>query len=254
MPPKSKPITESFLDDSFAALTASLKDTLHLEIAKSIETLKTEVIANLLEQNKLLAARVKVLETKVQTQSWQIDEIFDLTYDLEAGLYDQQQRSRRKNIEIAGIPNEVLDENLEKTVVSIINLSLEDENPLKSTDFDACHRLPAKNGPKPVIVRFVSRKRRNEVYAVRDDLNNHNHARFGVEEGQRLYINQNLSPVMKKLAYYGRKLKRENVIVKTASDYGMLKIKIKERGRWIKIKHEFDLRSYFPNFPFDDDE
>ena len=33
---------------------------------------------------------------------------------IEVGLLDQQQRSRRNNLEISGIPNKISDENLEK--------------------------------------------------------------------------------------------------------------------------------------------
>ena len=53
MAPKPKPITESYLEESLAALTATVKDTIQLEITRSIEALKTEVISNLLDQNNV---------------------------------------------------------------------------------------------------------------------------------------------------------------------------------------------------------
>ena len=132
--------------------------------------------------------------------------------------------------------------------IEIINSSADEDNFITEKNIDAIHRLPAKRGPKPVIVRFATRKLRNKVIALYSSINDVDHSRFGIQEGNKLYINENLSPKMKTLAYFGRVLKREKKIFKTASDYGQLKVKVNEGGKWNKIYHERDLEDLIPGF------
>ena len=67
--------------------------------------------------------------------------------------------SRRNNIEISGIPNSILDENLENTVISISKDSGVEIDP---KDIEGCHRLPlsrnSRGQDKRVIAKFVNRK------------------------------------------------------------------------------------------------
>ena len=51
-----------------------------------------------------------------------------------------EQYSRRNNVEISGISNEVSDENLEKKVIDICK---ESGISLNLYDIEACHRLPS---------------------------------------------------------------------------------------------------------------
>ena len=70
-----------------------------------------------------------------------------------------EQYSRRSNVEISGIFNEVSDENLEKNVIDICKESSIDLNPY---DIEACHRLTSErfniSNNKRVIVKFINRK------------------------------------------------------------------------------------------------
>ena len=125
--------------------------------------------------------------------------------------------------------------------------------PLAESEIEACHRLPSKRGPKPVILRFANRKRRDEIFALNPSINEYDHSRFGIVKNvQKLYINDSLSPKMRALHYYGRRLRRENYVVKTVSDRGLLKIKVTERGPWKKIRHELDITELFPDFDLDE--
>ena len=79
--------------------------------------------------------------------------------ELEKQQAKMEQYSRRNNVEISGISNEVSDKNLEKKVIDICKESGIDLNPC---DIEACHRLPSKrvnkNNSKYVIVTFIKRK------------------------------------------------------------------------------------------------
>ena len=79
--------------------------------------------------------------------------------ELEKQQVKVEQCSRRNNVEISGISNEVSDENLEKKKIDICKESGIDLNPY---DIEACHRLPSgrvnTSNSKRVIVKFVNRK------------------------------------------------------------------------------------------------
>ena len=51
----------------------------------------------------------------------EVDDLYSRMLVFEADVNEQQQRSRRSNLEIHGIPNEILDENLEKATIEILN-------------------------------------------------------------------------------------------------------------------------------------
>ena len=68
--------------------------------------------------------------------------IFIAEFDVDVGLLDQQQRSRRNNLEISGIPNEISDENLEKDIFVILNNEFK-EDTITSTEIDAIYRAEA---------------------------------------------------------------------------------------------------------------
>ena len=70
-----------------------------------------------------------------------------------------EQYSRRYNVEISGIPNDVLDNDLEEKVIEI---GKDSDIVITSSDIEGCHRLPlgrnSTSENKLVIVKFVNRK------------------------------------------------------------------------------------------------
>ena len=86
-----------------------------------------------------------------------IDELFDLFYDLDCRVIECEQYPRRENLIISGIPACVQQNDLESTVINIVQQMGFNIGP---RDISACHRLGrARNGyPARVIVRFVNRK------------------------------------------------------------------------------------------------
>ena len=64
--------------------------------------------------------------------------------------------------------------------------------------------LPTREGTKPVIIRFLGRRRRDGSISKRNKFNEIDLSDHGI---RKLYVNENLSPFMKNLAYHCRKLK-----------------------------------------------
>ena len=70
-----------------------------------------------------------------------------------------EQYNRRNNVEISGIPNDVLDNDLEEKVIEICKDS---DIVITSSDIEGCHRLPLERNStsenKRVIVKTVNKK------------------------------------------------------------------------------------------------
>ena len=86
-----------------------------------------------------------------------IDELYDMFYDLDCRVIECEQYPRRENLIISGIPACVQQNELESTVINIVQELGFNIGP---RDVSACHRLGrGRNGfPPRVIVRFVNRK------------------------------------------------------------------------------------------------
>ena len=131
----------------------------HQSLKDEIILLKNTVIKNLLDDNKRLRNKIKELEEKQNDNS-------NLLVEVESQSQSLEQYTRRNNIEIDGIPEEVTNENLEGKVVEILN-SVDID--ISSFEIEACHRLPLpkkskkKRTTKSVIVRFSNRKFAEEV-------------------------------------------------------------------------------------------
>ena len=191
-------VTELMVSEALDDLRHSLTKSIAGEINASIESLKETVINELINENKKLFKKCNSLEEQVDDLYREIDDIRDLIFNVELNLQDQQQRSRRTNIEIHGIPNNVNDFNLESTCFGILNECV--QTPIHPGEIDACHRLPARNGgSKPVILHFVCRKRRNEVISNSREGLKINNIHFGQDlRGHlKIYINENVSPYFK---------------------------------------------------------
>ena len=106
--------------------------------------MKDVLIKRLQEENELLRSRCSKLENKVVS--------------LEQSVNQVEQYGRRNNIVIAGIPDDITDDNLEDAVTSV----MEDVDVfIQNGDIEACHRIGKSNkksSSKKTIVRFFNRK------------------------------------------------------------------------------------------------
>ena len=138
-----KELIDSFRDDC--------KNTV-AQLQQDLLAIKDTVIKNLLDESKGLKERVKSLEENY-------DEHQDHIIDIEKQSQALEQYTRRNNLEICGIPNNISDEALETKCIEIfeaVDISVD------NSEIEACHRLPTdqrnKSKPKTVIVKFTNHK------------------------------------------------------------------------------------------------
>ena len=171
--------------------------------------------------------------------------------ELEKSLHHGLQHGRSWNVEIEGIPVNVGDEpgQLQDAVIRIlegINVHVE------PCDIDTVHRLPSKrDGPKPTIVRLVSRKAVRLIHQNKYKLKDLKELDIdipGIKDDSRIFINASQCPYYKTLAFNCRLLKRKGLIAShfTGKD-GRIAIKTLA-GDNIKVIHESDLTDTFPLF------
>ena len=171
--------TDSFRDD--------YKNTV-AQLQQDLLAIKDTVIKNLLDENKGLQERVKLLEENN-------DEHQDHFIDIEKQSQALEQYTRRNNLEISGIPNNISDEALETKCIEILEAV---DISVDNSEIEACHRLPTnrrnKNKPKTVIVKFTNRKFVEAACSEnnRERLKSCNKIELGFAENTELFFNENL--------------------------------------------------------------
>ena len=125
---------------------------------------------------------------------------------LELSVVQLEQYSRGQNIEIAGIP-EKPNENVNDIVLNVLQKV---STNTKADDVDIVHRVgPAtppqteRTKPRPILVRFKTRRERNKIYEQRKSLMNFKvkDLELGFRESTNIFINENLTPSTKQLLY-----------------------------------------------------
>ena len=92
---------------------------------------------------------------------------------LENGVHDLQKYSRRNNLGISGL-EECKDSN--EAEAKLIEFFQDLGVAIDTDDIEACHRVPTKrkDRKKPLIVRFVNRRKRDKVFAARKQMKRRN--------------------------------------------------------------------------------
>lgn len=201
----------------------------YLEVAAKLDTLLA-----MMDRITTLEGQVGVLQgqiTAIQEENVQKSEII---LSLQQRMNKSEQYSRKESIEIREVPI-MPNENVEELVVSVarkldINLTV--------TDISATHRLKAARDKVPaIIVRFVSRRKKEEFLAKRRTVITRDQLVANAGTG-RIYIGESLSPFYKKLLWQAReKAKgigykytwwRAGVCVRKGDDTAVVKINCEE--------------------------
>ena len=159
------------------------------------------------------------------------------------------QHGRLEQILISGIPAMVDHDALEETALKILNTIKDQE--VSSSGVAACHRIGKNND---TILRFVNRKDADDCLTNRAKLRNFDREAVGLDADVNIYVNENLSPYMRKLSYYCRVLKRKSLIDKVTTFKGIIKItRTVGEGEYRQkltnvIGHKSDIEKLFPNF------
>ena len=114
-------------------------------------------------------------------------------------------------------------------------------------------KLTGRPNPK-TIIHFVNRKHCKKALLNKKKLSNINNDKSNFNAETKLYINENLTPVNKSIAFNCRKLKRSNIIYTCYTREGIVHNKQEESSKPFKIFHISKLSELFPTFVFADDE
>ena len=239
--PKSHNTHEIFKNE-IEAMKLYLTDLINKQRDNIINELKAE-INSLRKENKSLKTELSSIRSSLKSQE-------EIIYNLEKDLINHQQYSRRNNIEIVGIPEEVTQEQLENKVIEIAKCA---NIKINNNDIEACHRLKKKKsdkGPARTIVRFTNRKHSENFHRNKKSLKLYDLSKININN--KLFINCNLSPYNSMLWGKCKKLFVNNLINRYWVFNGHLNINYGQNDPINKkIEHLDDLIDIFPGFDFE---
>ena len=259
----------SNLDAKYERVVQSLDD-FNVSISNKLQSLETKLTADVIALKEMHSDLKLIVstESKENTEKFmEVDERVSQLEDarvtadeqsqkiirLQKDLYNSLQHNRKWNVEIDGIPNAVGDE-IDAIEEAVVKICVAVGVPITPNEIEACHRLKTRrDGPKPTIVRFVSRKTVGKLMENKSKLKSIADLDLdlpGLDPTSRIFINPSYCPYYKTLAYNCRLLKKENLIVGVIyEDDSTLKIKTMD-GSFVRIQHENDLTERFPDFEF----
>lgn len=206
--------------------------TLQKQLDDGITAIKEEVTKALMVDNAKLRKRVDGLEHRI-TQ-------------LENQLENNLQYQREANVLISGIPSEVLHKDLEFIVLSIFNTVC--FHSIIARDIVACHRISTKSST--VVVKFLNKKDAIALIDSKMAVSTLVNKNIQGLSHDKIYVSEHLTPYMSGLAYRCRCLKRENKILSTKTQKGVVKILCNINGSliWNNINSIDDLRKAIPGY------
>ena len=159
---------------------------------------------------------------------------------IERQCWANVQYSRRECLEVARIPQQVDEKNLETKVLSIfqkIGCTID------ATFIDDCHRL-GKNNVR-VIGKFSRRKNCKQIFKIKKDLRDLNMDDLDLPRNTKIYINQSLCPYYRILWSKAKRLQNIDSIDNFYISSGSIKIKVTENSSPVTITHLDDFKDSF---------
>ena len=210
------------------------------QIQKDLLEIKDTIIQNLLDENKQLKDRVKALEDQADEHDEQLIEIEKHSHGLE-------QYTRRNNLEINGIPNDISDENLEMKCIEVLHAV---DISVDTSEIEACHRLPPRKNDKTktVLLKFTNRKFVDNACSkdTRNKLKTCNKVDLGLDENTEVFFNENLSPYFQQLSWMCRVLKRKKRIFGSWFRDGKLFYRESDNSKPKRVMHWVEIKKKFP--------
>ena len=241
-------LTDSKIVEALAkALAPLIALSIDETLSKKLEGLSATVRelkndnTRLTKQCEVLATENNNLKKELADQNHRIDDLE--TYSRCSNLIirglPEQSSSERATAALATSDTTVLNEShlsVEKSVLAFCNDKLNVH--VKDSDIAIAHRL--KKGPRdsvrPVIVRFINRRVRNDVYFARKQLKGQN---------SQVFISEHLTKNASDLFFEARKLLKEKRIFSTWTHNGQVFIKFTSdpSTRAVLIKSKADLNT-----------
>ena len=189
-----------------------------------------------------LVKQYKTMKRRIGKAEQSIDEQLDYIYFLEREVARLDQYGRRENLEIAGIPEYISDNELEANVLHILRKI--GVTHLDSYAIVGCHRLgkKLKNGCRNTIVRFLHRK--DTISCLKSANRLHLCKDLGFTN---LRIMENLCPAYRSIFDSLSNLKRDGRIKKLWTFNGTVNFKFSDNinEKPNKVFHECDLNYFF---------
>ena len=216
------------------------------ELKSSFNTHSTEInslkktLNKALFENDTLKQTVDSLKKKVKVQEGYINELYGQQDDLE-------QDTRKHALEIHGIPEDLYT----TTDDVVIKLGELLNVPITNADIDISHKLfNGKKQPKAIIVKFISHKKKTQLYRKRTELRNvkisdlfPDCSTADVIQSTRIFINENLTQYRKGIMKKANKMRKDGMIQSAWSLDGKLYVKTSPSGMPIRIYCEDDLKN-----------
>ena len=214
----------SMKKDDLVALIIRFQEIDSVEIFSKIEDLSI-LIRKLTDENSSL----------VHVNSRLVDRVVKA----ERSIYNLEQYSRRDSIEIAGIPVEVEDDEIEPAVINLLsNIDVIVSN----DEIQACHRLKKK---ERVICKFINRKFAEGAKMNSKKLKIIDKDKLSFNAKGNLYINESLCPAFRKIHWKSKKLWEGKLVESFWTHNGLVKIKIGENTH--VLSHDSDIDKLFPD-------
>ena len=163
-------------------------------------------------------------------------------YRIECSLDETQQYLRRDCLEVTGVPMRAQDNpnQIVKEIGSLIGVEIDD------SDIAIAHKLPNTRKVKNrLIVKFLRREKREEVYKKRKNLvgKNSSHLPLVAEsnnsENSKIYINESLTNYRKRLFGRIKEYKRANNVKYLWTSNGKIMLKINDMSpTQVFVTHE----------------
>ena len=231
--------------------------------AEKLEKISDEKLCPLSEQLQEALATVKSLNTKCEkmeealTALQEINKALQQEYvsikaqvlssanDLKLAqkcLNDLEQYTRRDCIKFRGIPE---DPQEEETNNIVLQLSEKMGIPMERNDISISHRIPSSRASvdPAIIVKFVRREMRENLYRTRKRLKSITTADLGIPVDKMIFINESLTPKNKELFKDYLKFNKDNSYKFLWTDAGKIFLRRNADSPVIPINSSADIPS-----------
>ena len=192
-----------------------------------LNDIKSDTSATL-EKITGLEKRVTQLESEVSVLKNANSLLVKEKSRMESKVLQDNQYHRLENIEISGIPKNVIDYELIDTVIGIASdIDVE----LAPADISACHRLGKGDKSRgDVIVRFVNRQAADHMFANAKKLKGIDLSDLLGPNHPHVYVNANLSPELKAMRWKAKKMKEAGLIARFGASRRGVYIQTEDSG------------------------
>ena len=195
-----------------------------------------------LQKITVLENRVVKLESEVSLLKNANNLLLKDKSRIERKVLQDNQYHRLENIEISGIPKNVIDYELIDTVIGI---ATDMEIELVPADISACHRLGKGDKSRgDVIVRFVNRQAADSMFANAKKLKGMDLSDLLGPNHPAVFVNSNLSPELKSMRWKAKKMKEAGLLARFGTTRRGVYVQTEDRGTKSFVYVDEDLATF----------